>query len=140
MKESEQINTLLNNIKKGVRKLGVNRFNAELELLCSDENDSKLNIIMLEVSRNYGMTISELMHSNNRGRLQEARAIAINLIKKHLDYSVRKIAKKVFKRDYHLFVSKAISKHNSLGDKAPVDLQYKREYEKIENIIKQKYN
>jgi hypothetical protein len=140
MSDNKELSELLKNIQDGLKTYGLKELNSSLEtLLKKNENDdSKTELILKLVCIEYNINKKVLLHSTERGEIQEARRMAICLLFFNTNISIRKIAKMVFNRDYHLFIQKAIKRHRSININVKPDRLYKEKYDKLEQIIKTK--
>lgn len=139
--QSEEISSLLNSIKKGIKKFGLKNLNDSLEaILDKKDGIDYVNLIAECVCNEYKITRRNLIHSNNRGDIQEARTIFICLLHFNANLKIRYIAKRIFNRDYHTFVFEAIKRHRGLDEKSIHDRKYKQKYDRIESEIKLKLN
>ena len=140
MSENKELSELLKNIQDGLKIYGLKELNSSLETLLkkNDDDNYKIELILKLVCVEYGINKKVLLHSTERGEVQEARRIAICLLFFNTNTTIRKIAKLVFQRDYHLFIQKAIKRHRSINVNIKPDRLYKEKYDKLEKIIKTK--
>jgi chromosomal replication initiation ATPase DnaA len=140
MSDNKELSELLKNIQDGLKTYGLKELNSSLEtfLKKNENDDSKTELILKLVCIEYNINKKVLLHSTERGEIQEARRMAICLLFFNTNISIRKIAKMVFNRDYHLFIQKAIKRHRSININVKPDRLYKEKYDKLEQIIKTK--
>ena len=140
MSENKELSELLKNIQDGLKTYGLKELNSSLETLLKKNQDdnTKIEFILKLVCLEYNISKKVLLHSTERGEVQEARRMAICLLFYNTELTIRKIAKTIFNRDYHLFIQKAIKRHTSININVKPDRLYKEKYDKIEQIIKTK--
>jgi chromosomal replication initiation ATPase DnaA len=137
--DKEQLYELLTNIQKGLKLYDLDELNTSLELLINrkENNTYFIEKIIDCVCKEYKINRNVLIHSTERGEIQDARRTAICLLFFHANMPMRKIAKIVFNRNYHLFIQKAIKRHRNINVKVKPDREYKERYDKLEKTIKQ---
>jgi|LakMenE01Jun11ns_1017448.scaffolds.fasta_scaffold9745610_3 chromosomal replication initiation ATPase DnaA len=139
-KEILSVSSLLKNIQKGIKVYGLKQLNDSLEALINsgDGRDKIIDKILLIVCDDFKISKNILLFSNERGEIQEARRIATCLLFFNANIPVRTISKKIFERDWTLFVSKAIKRHRNINESIKPDREYKERYEKLEKILNKK--
>jgi len=139
-KEKQILSEFLKNLRKGLKVCDLEELNKTIEGLLEKikNDDSVIEDVLNVVCEEYKLLRNELLHSTQRGEIQEARRIAICLMFFNSNISIRKIANGVFNREYHLFIQKAIKRHKTLNVNIKPDKQYKDKYDKLEQIIKTK--
>lgn len=137
-KDKELLSEFLKNLRKGLKVCDLEELNKSIEGVLEKikNDDSVIQDVLNVVCEEYNLLRNELLHSTQRGEVQEARRIAICLMFFNSNISIRKIANGVFNREYHLFIQKAIKRHKTLNVNIKPDKQYKDKYDKLEKIIK----
>jgi chromosomal replication initiation ATPase DnaA len=137
MKEDKLISNIFKNIEKGISLFGLKEYSTSLEGLVIDKNknNDKIEIIIREVCNCYQVSKSDLINSTERGKIQDARNMAVALLFFNAEVPIRVIAKKVFGREWHTFVTKAINRHRNVKPEISVDKEYLNKYNHLESII-----
>lgn len=137
--DKQQLSELLKNIQKGLEEYDLEELNKSLETLLKskDDENGRIELILSLVCKEYNINKNVLINSTERGELQDARRMAICLLFFNTQISIRKLAKFVFNRNYHLFIQKAIKRHRSLNLKVKPDREYIERYDKLEKQLKQ---
>jgi len=137
--DKQQLSELLKNIQKGLEEFDLEELNNSLETLLKSKVDEtgKIELIINLVCKEYKINKNVLINSTERGEIQDARRMVICLLFFNTSISIRKLAKFVFNRNYHLFIQKAIKRHRNLNLKVKPDREYIEKYDKLEKQFKQ---
>jgi len=90
-----QVETLLKNMNRVIKKHGINGLNDALVVLINQNSDNSDEVatVFKVVSKEFKIEPKDLMLKHARGHLTDAKQVCYCLLKHQLNYSVRKIAR-----------------------------------------------
>lgn len=140
MSASENLLTFLKNTEKALRTHSVEELNDALSEVLKDKSDKKqeINFVLDLVANEYKTTRRSLVNSTARGNIQTAKKMAQCLLHFVLGLNTRYIAARIFNR-WQNSISKSISYYKTLNLAVQPDKDFNDKYNKLEQIIIQKF-
>ena len=138
MAQEKEIELLLRNIQKGLRKYSVKELNDGILAFLYKKHDKshETDYVLEIVCKEYEISLSSLKSKNVRGNIQEAKQIAYCLLHFNLGLSIRQIASRVF-MNWPTSVSLGVKKYKTADSTHAQDKKFIDRYEKLqEQLIK----
>tara|TARA_R110001606_G_scaffold397588_1_gene574509 strand:+ start:1085 stop:1513 length:429 start_codon:yes stop_codon:yes gene_type:complete len=136
MSKKQELETLLGNIQKGLKKYSVQDLNEAIVTFLNKKNDKSLEIeqVIKIVSKEYNVSKATLKNKNARGNLQEAKQIAYCLLHFNLGLSIRYVANNIF-FCWPTSVAVGIKKFKSADNNHIQDKRFIDKYEKLQTEL-----
>ena len=136
MAHEKDIELLLKNIQKGLRKYSVKELNDGIVSFLYKKSDKshETEYVLEIVCKEYGISLSSLKSKNVRGSIQEAKQIAYCLLHFNLGLSIRQIAEKVF-MNWPTSVSLGVRKYKTADSNHVQDKKFITIYEKLQEQL-----
>jgi hypothetical protein len=98
MKGEKEVQKLLKNISDSIGKTSIEELNSNLSnyLLTKNDRNGDINIVLKDVSDDFGITIKSLMDKNVRGLIQDAKQTAYYILHCGLNLSIGYISSNIF--------------------------------------------
>jgi chromosomal replication initiation ATPase DnaA len=142
MPNKEEILELLKNIQSGLKKFTITELNDAISNIVKDVKcvtDAKeIQYVIQEVCKEFNINKNQLIHSNARGVISQAKSVAYCLLHFELNLPLRYISKKVFFLKHHGSVAVAVRSFKKLNTAIKPDKEFLDKYVKIKNTIKEK--
>jgi chromosomal replication initiation ATPase DnaA len=144
MSEKNEIIDLLKNLQNGLKKYSLGEFNDAISVLVKDAknygNKEEVQLVLEHVCSNFNISKNQLIYSNARGNIAQARTMAYCLL--HFEYNlpIRYISKKIFFKKWHGGVAVAIRYYKNLNMAIKPDREFSVKYQNIKQNIKGKNN
>jgi len=126
VENNKEIETLLKNIQKGLKKYSVKDLNSAIvEILQKNGSQQKeIDFVLKIVAQKYKISVKTLVNSRARGEIQEARMLSYCLLHYTLGLSIRHVAKNIFHR-WHNSVASALRHYKQIQpEKFRVDKEF----------------
>lgn len=144
MSEKNEIIDLLKNLQSGLKKYTLSEFNDAINVLVKDgknyANKQHIDSIISEVCNEFGVTKNQLVYSNARGNITQAKNMAYCLLYFELNLPIRYISKRIFFKKWHGSVAIAVRVFKKLNTAIKPDREFMEKYQQIQQKIKQKTN
>ena len=127
MSKKRELETLLGNIQRGLKKYSVEDLNEAIVTFLNKKDDKTIEIDKV-ISRN------TLKNKNARGTLQEAKQICYCLLHFNLGLSIRHIANTIF-FCWPTSVAVGIKKYKNADEHHKQDKLFIDKYEKLQGIL-----
>lgn len=138
-KEQDEILNLIKQIYKGVRRFGIKKIDKTIRELNDDTPISNklkvIDFILFKTSEKYQLRKKELLASNKRGYVAEARRLCYILFKNNLEMKQSEIAS-FFKRDNTL-IYKALKEYKNLDSSLYPDRNFLKNYNVLDKEVKE---
>ena len=136
MSDKSEVEILLNNIQKGLKKYSVQDLNEAIVTFLNKKNDKSLEIdkVILIVCRDYSISKSTLKSKNARGHIQEAKQITYCLLHFNIGLSIRHIATKIF-FNWPTSVAIGVKKYRNADKTHREDKKFIDRYEKLQSTL-----
>jgi chromosomal replication initiation ATPase DnaA len=136
MSKKRELETLLGNIQRGLKKYSVQDLNEAIVTFLNKKNDKSIEIekVISIVSKEYNVSRNTLKNKNARGTLQEAKQISYCLLHFNLGLSIRYIANSIF-FCWPTSVAIGIKKYKEADKNHKEDIKFIEKYEKLQGVL-----
>lgn len=137
--ENTEVNVLLGNIKKGLKKHSLREINEAIVSFIrrKDGKRAEIGIVMDIVCEEFKITHSQLKKKRARGDIHLAKELTCCLLHFNFDFSFRFISAEVFSNENHYVVTRAIKRYRTADENHKQDAIFLNKYENLqERLIK----
>lgn len=137
--DNTEINVLLGNIKKGLKKHSLREINQALVSFLRKKNGkrSEIGVVMDIVCEEFGIMRNELRKKGARGDTHLAKELTCCLLHFNFGFSFRFISVEVFDTRNHYVVTRAIKRYRTADENHKQDAIFLNKYENLqEKLIK----
>tara|TARA_R110002153_G_scaffold184946_2_gene338093 strand:+ start:101 stop:532 length:432 start_codon:yes stop_codon:yes gene_type:complete len=138
MSDNIEVETLLKNIQKGLKKYSVQDLNEAIVTFLNKKNDKSIEIdkVVFIVCKEYGISKNTLKSKNARGNLQEAKQLTYCLLHFNIGLSIRHIATQIF-FNWPTSVAIGIKKYRNADETHKQDKKFIDKYKKLQSVLLQ---
>lgn len=142
MADKKEIVELFKTLQGGLKKFTLTELNQAIGVLLKDVKNNgrndEIKVVITEVCKNYNINKNQLINSNARGKISQAKSVVYCLLHFELGLTIRYISKKVFFQKHHGSVAVAIRNFKNINATIKPDKEFLDNYEKIKKSIKEK--
>jgi len=135
--QNKEFVSLLDNLERCLKTYSVKELNEALVTFFTNKQDNSLeiNFILEQVASEYSISKRTLIRSTARGSVQEAREVAYCLLHLNLGLTLRYISLRIFFKNSHTSITRAVEKCRNLSPSSKQDKDFKTIYEKIQKKL-----
>lgn len=136
MAQDKEMESIIKAIRSGLKKYTKDFDEASERFLKRKqiEYGPKIEYVLQIVSSEYCIKKQQLIHSDARGHIQDAKRMAYCLLHFKVELPVRHISKRIFFNS-HQTIFNAIKSFKTLNEKVKTDKEFKERYDKLEKKI-----